>query len=65
MTPLDPTEEIRAIKRKLAAEFGFDVHRIAEDIRRRQAESGRTMSRFRQSDSSNRTLPMRAPVTDA
>lgn len=42
MTPIDPTEEIRAIKRKLAAEFDFDVHRIAEDLRRRQAVSGRT-----------------------
>ncbi len=38
----DPTDEIREIKRKLSAEFGFDVHRIAEETRRRQRESGRT-----------------------
>ena len=37
----DPTDEIRAIRRKLAAEFGNDLHRIAEETRRRQRESGR------------------------
>lgn len=37
----DPTEEIRAIKRKLSEEFDNDIHRIAEDARRRQLESGR------------------------
>jgi hypothetical protein len=37
-----PTEEIRAIRRELAARFDNDVHRIAEETRRRQRESGRT-----------------------
>ena len=37
----DPTEEIRAIKRKLSEKFDNDIHRIAEDARRRQIESGR------------------------
>ncbi len=37
----NPTDEIRAIKRKLAAACGNDIHRIAEDARRRQRESGR------------------------
>ena len=37
----DPTDEVRAIKRKLAAECDFDIHRIAEQARRRQRESGR------------------------
>ncbi len=37
-----PTEEIRAIRRELAARFGNDIHRIAEETRRRQRESGRT-----------------------
>ena len=37
----DPTDEIRAIKRKLAAECGNDIQRIVEDARRRQRESGR------------------------
>ena len=41
MIPPDPTDEIRAIKRKLAAECDFDVHRIAEQARRHQRESGR------------------------
>lgn len=42
MIPPDPTDEIRAIKRKLAAECDFDIHRIAEQERRHQRESGRT-----------------------
>jgi hypothetical protein len=41
MNPPDPTEEIRQIKRQLAAQFDFDLHRIAEETRRRQRESGR------------------------
>jgi hypothetical protein len=41
MFPPDPTDEIRAIKRKLAAECDFDIHRIAEQARRHQRESGR------------------------
>ena len=37
----DPTDEIRAIKRKLAAECGNDIRRIVEAARRRQRQSGR------------------------
>jgi hypothetical protein len=37
-----PTDEIRAARRELAARLGNDVHRIAEETRRRQRESGRT-----------------------
>ena len=47
----DPTDEIRAIRQKLAAEFGNDLHRIAEETRRRQRESGREFV----------TLPKRSP----
>lgn len=36
----DPNDEILSIKRRLAAQFGNDVHRIAADIRKRQGESG-------------------------
>ena len=36
----DPNDEILAIKRRLAAKLGNDLHRIAEDIRRRQGQSG-------------------------
>ena len=38
----DPiTEEIRAIRRKLAAEFDNDVSRILDDVREREASDGR------------------------
>lgn len=36
----DPNDEILAIKRRLAAQFDNDVHRIAEDIRQRQGQTG-------------------------
>ena len=37
----DPNDEILAIKRCLAARFDNNLHRIAEETRRRQRESGR------------------------
>ena len=37
----DPNDEILAIKRRLAAQFDNDLHRIAEETRRRQRQSGR------------------------
>ena len=49
----DPAEEIREIKRKLSAQFDNDLHRIAEETRRRQRASGRKVV----------TLPPRVPVT--
>lgn len=36
----NPNDEILAIKRRLAAEFDNDVHRIAADVRERQGQSG-------------------------
>jgi hypothetical protein len=48
----DPTDEIKQIRRKLAAKFDHDVARIGADIRRQQQESGRTFN----------TLPKREPV---
>ena len=47
-----PTDEIKAIRRKLSARLGNDVHRIAEDLRRREMTSGRTYI----------TLPRREPA---
>lgn len=41
MMPPDPTEEIRQIKQQLAARFDNDLHRIADETRRRQRASGR------------------------
>jgi hypothetical protein len=52
---LDPTEEIKAIRHRLAADFDFDLHRIIADIRKQQEESGRTYIR----------LPRRVPRTAA
>jgi len=51
----NPTEEIRAIKRKLAAACGNDIHRIAEDARRRQRESGRQSVAVPQPNAENAT----------
>jgi hypothetical protein len=37
----DPTDEIRAIRNRLAAECNYDLDRIVEETRRRQRNSGR------------------------
>jgi hypothetical protein len=34
----DPNDEILATKRRLAAKFDNDIHRIVEDLRKRQSE---------------------------
>lgn len=41
MTPMTPTEDIRAARQKLAALFDNDLDRIVADLRRQQRESGR------------------------
>jgi hypothetical protein len=52
----DPiVDEIRAIRERLAAQFGFDVHAIAEDARRRDAVGDRKVVR----------LPPRRPMGEA
>jgi hypothetical protein len=38
----DPTDEIRAIRNRLAAQCDFDLDRIVEETRQHQKESGRT-----------------------
>lgn len=40
------TEEIREIRHRLAAQFGNEVYRIGDEIRRRQRESGRQYRRL-------------------
>jgi hypothetical protein len=40
--PSDPTEEIKAIRHQLGAQFNYDLALIFPDIERRQKESGRT-----------------------
>lgn len=40
MTPLTPTEDIRAARHRLAAKFDNDLNRIVADLRRQQRESG-------------------------
>ena len=46
-----PTDEVRAIRRALAAAAGNDIRRIAEEARRGERESGRAYI----------SLPPRAP----
>jgi hypothetical protein len=36
-------QEVRRIKEALAESMGFDIHRILEDARRRQHDTGRTV----------------------
>ena len=52
MTPPSPTEDIRAARRRLAAQFDNDLDRIVADLRRQQRESGREYV----------TLPSRPPI---
>lgn len=49
-----PTDVIKAIRDKLSAEAGYDIHRIVEEARRRQRESGRVYI----------TLPPRPPFSE-
>ena len=42
----DPTDEIKAVRHRLGAEQNFDLHRIIQDTRRRQRESGREYIRL-------------------
>ena len=51
MTP-SPTDEIKAIRRKLAARLENDIQRIAEELREHEMASGRTYI----------TLPKREPA---
>jgi hypothetical protein len=38
----DPTDEIRAIRDRLAAQCGYDLDRIVQETRQHQRDSGRT-----------------------
>lgn len=35
-------EEVRRVKREIAAEFNYDIHALCEYLRQRERESGRT-----------------------
>jgi hypothetical protein len=64
----DPTEEIRAIKRELAAKFDYDIHRIFADLQRQQRESGRVYVTLpprppRQQPTTSHVLPASNPIT--
>jgi hypothetical protein len=50
------TEEIRAIRHRLAAQFDNDIDRIGQDVRAREAASGRQTVRLKKR--SPRTTPL-------
>ena len=61
------TEEIREIRHRLAAQFDYDVNRIGDDLRRRQAVSGRRIVQLlkrppRSIGSPNRAAQPNAPI---
>ena len=62
----DPTDDIRAIRDRLAAQYDFDLDRIVEETRRRQRESGRpSVSLPAREPSRNDTPnPVRAAIAD-
>jgi hypothetical protein len=73
----DPiVEEVRAIREELAARFDFDIRKIVEDARKRQANSHARVVSFQKPNqmlqptgaagpvSSNTTLPEAAPAAD-
>ena len=41
----DPVAEIKRIRHELGAEMDFDVHRMFDDLRQREATSGRSYVR--------------------
>ena len=41
----DPVAEIKRIRHELGAEMDFDVHRLFDDLRQREATSGRNYVR--------------------
>lgn len=53
--PIDPIiEEIHEIRREIAKRFSYDISKISEDARRRQALEGRPLW---QPESANKLLP--------
>ena len=56
----DPiVDEVRAIREQLAAQFNFDIRKIVEDARRRQATS---QSRIVSFERPNKALPPTGPA---
>lgn len=59
MVPNPITNEIREIRHRLAAQFDNDIKRIGDDLRRREAVSGRKVVRLprrQPADSTNQTM---------
>ena len=52
----DPVAEIKRIRHELGAEMDFDVHRIFDDLRRREATSGRRYVRPARRIADNQSL---------
>jgi hypothetical protein len=52
----DPiVEEVRRIKEEHAAQYGYDVRKMAEALRRQQSESGRKIVSFVRPPTATRT----------
>jgi hypothetical protein len=55
----DPTDEIRAIRNRLAAKCNYDLDRIVEETRQHQRDSGRTYRSLGQEASVGETTNQR------
>ncbi len=56
----DPTDEMRAIRDRLAAKCNYDLDRIVEETRQHQRESGRTYCAVGQVAGAERATELRA-----
>lgn len=56
------TEEIRAIRHKLAEAFDNDLARIAADLRQREAASGRTFAQLPKRPARRNTAKETSPL---
>ena len=65
MNARDPIDEVRSVRERHAAKFGYDLIRIAEDIRKGEdkllAEGWKLVRRKRTSNNTVESIPLRAP----
>jgi hypothetical protein len=56
----DPTDEMRAIRDRLAAKCNYDLNRIVEETRQHQRDSGRTYCSLGQAPSAVEATELKA-----